>query len=493
MRLEAVIVHLAISVTSAVQTLGRAGTFEKNAEVRLIGGSAAFTNMSREGSPQVLRQAPPDVITTFQTPVPTLAPTPTPTIAPTNWQAVIPCGNHFLKENAPCKEHVLFASTTGRLEHPDWYVQIEDIAGVTLENATVQDFQRLFFCKLFGQAKQCGQPPCFCTSPPCNLCQSIPLEARVVPTPAPTPQPTLEPTPQPTLQPTFAPTMQPTLAPTIAPTPLMTFTAAPTVNPMLDVVAQKTMEADSKEKSAADENLKANETAEKASAASEKADEDEAAALANQKSAEEAAASMDLTKQILEDEIASLKVQSDAHGAAGTGANAEMEAKKRSLEDDGKRLEAVQSKASEEAKDRADEAQAASFAAAEKKANATATKTDAAAKEAKAGVAKEAKKEAEDMETNVKLQDQSQTMAAETQRAAEMATAAQAQMAQAAESVKAAQATQAAQAQMAPNNGGLLEAEAAEPAQKQRARQPGKKSQVVYASAGEFGVALQAR
>jgi hypothetical protein len=46
-----------------------------------------------------------------------------------------------------------------------------DVAGVTHNDATLGDFQRLFFC---GQVAgtPCGSFPCECTHPPCSTCEA---------------------------------------------------------------------------------------------------------------------------------------------------------------------------------------------------------------------------------------------------------------------------------------------------------------------------------
>jgi len=44
------------------------------------------------------------------------------------------------------------------------------IAGVSYENATIEDFQRASFCGI--SQSSCGAPPCECSIPPCHTCQA---------------------------------------------------------------------------------------------------------------------------------------------------------------------------------------------------------------------------------------------------------------------------------------------------------------------------------
>jgi len=75
-------------------------------------------------------------------------------------------------QNDECRRDVEWAFSTGRHAGKELaneaYGHMRDFAGVAYENATIEDFQRLFFC---GEAHmRCGTPPTTCTSPPCSLC-----------------------------------------------------------------------------------------------------------------------------------------------------------------------------------------------------------------------------------------------------------------------------------------------------------------------------------
>lgn len=79
-------------------------------------------------------------------------------------------------ENDRCREHVEWAFAVGRYEDDDdrfartSYGHMKDLAGVPYENATLEDFHRLFYCGGDGVEWPCRTPPQTCTLPPCSAC-----------------------------------------------------------------------------------------------------------------------------------------------------------------------------------------------------------------------------------------------------------------------------------------------------------------------------------
>lgn len=73
--------------------------------------------------------------------------------------------------NAQCESHVTWAFQDGRFEGwaPIAYSGILEIAGVHFQDASIEDFQRYFFCGGVP-SMACGLPPCSCSVPPCDVC-----------------------------------------------------------------------------------------------------------------------------------------------------------------------------------------------------------------------------------------------------------------------------------------------------------------------------------
>ena len=73
--------------------------------------------------------------------------------------------------NAVCAPVVRWASKGGQYDpHAnEWFSDMKSISGVDFHHATVDDWQKLYFCAPPG-GKQCGTPPCKCSNPPCNIC-----------------------------------------------------------------------------------------------------------------------------------------------------------------------------------------------------------------------------------------------------------------------------------------------------------------------------------
>mmetsp|Transcript_10147 Transcript_10147/g.18907 ORF Transcript_10147/g.18907 Transcript_10147/m.18907 type:complete len:622 (-) Transcript_10147:20-1885(-) len=84
----------------------------------------------------------------------------------------VSCGGIDLSANAGCKQVVEWAAGGGKWDTKAdaWFQQLPSIAGVSAEQANLQDFQRLYFCAPPGDSF-CRMPPCTgCTNPPCNDC-----------------------------------------------------------------------------------------------------------------------------------------------------------------------------------------------------------------------------------------------------------------------------------------------------------------------------------
>jgi len=81
------------------------------------------------------------------------------------------CGNIDAPDNANCKKTVVWAGGQGKWDPhaSSWFAQMQDITGVGHEQASQDDFQRLYYCAPPG-GKACGSPPCGCSKPPCDKC-----------------------------------------------------------------------------------------------------------------------------------------------------------------------------------------------------------------------------------------------------------------------------------------------------------------------------------
>lgn len=80
--------------------------------------------------------------------------------------------------NAVCAPVVRWASKGGQYDpHAnEWFSDMKSISGVDFHHATVEDWQKLYFCAPPG-GKQCGTPPCKCSNPPCNICYQGPTSS----------------------------------------------------------------------------------------------------------------------------------------------------------------------------------------------------------------------------------------------------------------------------------------------------------------------------
>ncbi|CAK9108272.1 unnamed protein product [Durusdinium trenchii] len=90
-----------------------------------------------------------------------------------NGAATATCGPLDAPENAQCKEVVEWAAGGGKWDTKagSWYRNMPNIAGVKHDQATLADFQRLYYCAPPGKDKFCGLPPCTgCSEPPCTDC-----------------------------------------------------------------------------------------------------------------------------------------------------------------------------------------------------------------------------------------------------------------------------------------------------------------------------------
>jgi len=86
------------------------------------------------------------------------------------------CANIFDPESATCRQHVEWAHGEGKFTHS--YPKMQGIAGVSVATATLEDFQRLWFCS--KKDVRCSLPPCGCSSPPCDSCKE---RKNALPTP----------------------------------------------------------------------------------------------------------------------------------------------------------------------------------------------------------------------------------------------------------------------------------------------------------------------
>lgn len=86
-------------------------------------------------------------------------------------QAPSACGDLSAPVNSVCSDHVAWSAKGGKNDPnaATWYANMMSISGVDYKQATVNDFQRLFFCAPPG-GNACGLPPCTCSKPPCNTC-----------------------------------------------------------------------------------------------------------------------------------------------------------------------------------------------------------------------------------------------------------------------------------------------------------------------------------
>jgi len=91
--------------------------------------------------------------------------------------SVAPCNVCSISPPIPstCRGHLQWAYETGKVSNPEWYSDMTRVCGVSVQDATFEDFQRLFKCENIASS-DCNdkglQYPAECTSPPCNTCES---------------------------------------------------------------------------------------------------------------------------------------------------------------------------------------------------------------------------------------------------------------------------------------------------------------------------------
>ena len=87
---------------------------------------------------------------------------------------------YILAEGVPlaCMPEISWAYEVGKIQHPLWYDNMADVAGVEAEQATFNDFQRFFKCAdMKNDACNSNglQFPLRCSKRPCNTCSGIDL------------------------------------------------------------------------------------------------------------------------------------------------------------------------------------------------------------------------------------------------------------------------------------------------------------------------------
>ena len=76
-----------------------------------------------------------------------------------------------------CKQEITYAYNEGKnhADAPIWYKNMAEVTGVTIKDATFEDFQRYFKCTNL-QAANCNEKglgfPLTCSFPPCDKCYS---------------------------------------------------------------------------------------------------------------------------------------------------------------------------------------------------------------------------------------------------------------------------------------------------------------------------------
>jgi len=91
--------------------------------------------------------------------------------------SVAPCDVCTISPPIPstCRGHLQWAYETGKVSNPEWYSDMTRVCGVSVQDATFEDFQRLFKCENIASS-DCNdkglQYPAECTSPPCDTCES---------------------------------------------------------------------------------------------------------------------------------------------------------------------------------------------------------------------------------------------------------------------------------------------------------------------------------
>ena len=85
---------------------------------------------------------------------------------------------YFVGVPKECYPEILYALGDGRLEEeaPGWYgyPEMEAVWGVPINDATFEDFQRIFKCLNVKKAN-CNKKgldfPTICSKPPCDMCE----------------------------------------------------------------------------------------------------------------------------------------------------------------------------------------------------------------------------------------------------------------------------------------------------------------------------------
>lgn len=76
--------------------------------------------------------------------------------------------------NAACKDDVEWAFNVGKYTEPKSYKTLEAVEGLNRLAATIDDYQKGFYCGIMGKKEQrCALPPCTCSQPPCDVCKEF--------------------------------------------------------------------------------------------------------------------------------------------------------------------------------------------------------------------------------------------------------------------------------------------------------------------------------
>ena len=92
--------------------------------------------------------------------------------------SVPPCNVCTISPTIPssCQGHLDWALKTGKVSHPEWYSDMNRVCGVSVQDATFEDFQRLFKCENLASS-DCNDKglifPSECSSPPCDVCEIV--------------------------------------------------------------------------------------------------------------------------------------------------------------------------------------------------------------------------------------------------------------------------------------------------------------------------------
>ena len=85
----------------------------------------------------------------------------------------LPCNVCAITVPKSCREHIDWAFNRGKVSNPEWYSNMGQTCGVSVQEASFEDFQRLFKCEDIASKDCNGQGlgfPSTCTTPPCNVC-----------------------------------------------------------------------------------------------------------------------------------------------------------------------------------------------------------------------------------------------------------------------------------------------------------------------------------